>query len=194
MPQDRPERPDLPDLPDRPVGELTKAIAAGSGEALTWLYRSRFDTLVAFARTRTRRDEAFCLDLVQETFLRVIRSLPTLDSEAQLDAWLLRTLERCAIDALRREQRRRRREDAAGARNPDGRGGSAHGRGEEPAGLRERLSLLPSATRDLLEARFRFGWTLSRIGATIGLAPGAVDGRISRALDRLRAELDDDHA
>ena len=190
MPQDRPDR------TDRPVGELTRAIAAGSGEALTWLYRSRFDALVAFARTRTRRDEAFCLDLVQETFLRVIRGLPALDTEAQLDAWLLRTLERCAIDALRREQRRRRREDAAKATEtgPDPPGVRTHEQRADAVGVRERLSLLPSAVRDLLEARFRFGWTLARIGAAVGLAPGAVDGRISRALDRLRTELDDDHA
>lgn len=181
--------PDRPDRPDRSIGELTSAIAAGSGEALTWLYRSRFDRLVCFARARTRRDEGFCLDVVQETFLRVIRSLPALDTEAQLDAWLLRTLERCALDALRRERRRRRREG-------DQRDAASQSSSSALDSIRviERLSSLPAATRDLLEARFRFGWTLSRIGAAMGLAPGAVDGRVSRALDRLRMELDDDHA
>lgn len=175
--------------PERSIRELTRAVASGDGAALAWLYQSRFDRLHALARRRTGRDEAFCLDVVQETFLRVIRSLPTIAEEPQLDAWLGRTLERCALDALRAERRRRRREvKSEGARGErDGTIGAAAG-----DGAAARLAALPAATRDLLEARYRFGWTLGRIGELVGLAPGAVDGRISRALDRLRKELDDE--
>jgi hypothetical protein len=35
--------------------------------------------------------------------------------------------------------------------------------------------------------RHRLGWTLERIGAVVGLAPGAVDGRLRRIIGRLRA-------
>jgi RNA polymerase sigma-70 factor (ECF subfamily) len=180
------------------IRTLTRAIRAGDGAALEQLYRARFDRLHAAARSRTRRDEAFCLDLVQEVFLRVIRALPVLDSEAQLDAWLVRTLDRCAIDALRRECRMRRRERAHGAARASAAegpgGGSLLSRAPDAGALLDRVSALPAAAKSLLEQRFRFGWTLQHIGLAAGLAPGAVDGRIARALDRLRKELDDDEA
>jgi len=34
--------------------------------------------------------------------------------------------------------------------------------------------------------RYRFGMTLSAIGERMGIAPGAVDGRIRRTLESLR--------
>jgi len=178
------------------VRARTRAIRDGDGAALEELYKARFDRLFATARSRTRRDEAFCLDLVQEVFLRVIRALPVLDSEAQLDAWLLRTLDRCAVDALRRELRLRRREQV----HCEGRAISAEQAGvvspaENPfpelGAILDRMAALPAATRSLVEERFRFGWTLQRIAAAVGVAPGAVDRRIARALQRLRRELDD---
>jgi len=172
----------------RSIAELTRSIPRGDPEALTWLYRSRVDRLMAHVRARTRRDENFCLDAVQETFLRVIRMLPPLDTEAALDAWLLRTLDRCALDALRGEARRRRRETGR-ASEPSASSSSAR---IDEAALGRRLAALPSTTQQLLEARYRFGWTLARIGAWVGLAPGAVDGRITRAIERLRKELDDE--
>jgi len=179
----------------RSIAELTRSIRRGDPEALTWLYRSRVDRMVAHARSRTHRDESFCLDAVQETFLRVIRSLPKLDSDAALDAWLLRTLDRCALDALRTEARRRRREAAhdrpTSTRPADSRGDSTAS-SDDGATLDDRVAALPTATRSLIEARFRFGWTLARIGSWVGLAPGAVDGRIARAIERLRKELDDE--
>ena len=38
----------------------------------------------------------------------------------------------------------------------------------------------------LLTMRYRFGWTLQRIGAAVGLKPGAVDGRLARLVAALR--------
>ena len=66
--------------------ELTRAIAAGDSRALEALYRSHFDLLHAFIRRTTRRDESFCLDIIHDTMLRVIRSIPVLESGEALDA------------------------------------------------------------------------------------------------------------
>lgn len=174
------------------IRALTAAIRAGDPAALERLYRDRFDPLLAMARSRTGRDESFCLDVVQETFLRVIRKLPILADEAQLDAWLLRTLERCALDAFRRDIRRGRRE-AALEQPPSEAAGAREARGEHPR-LSSVLSRLSPDEIDLLVGRFRFGWTLREIGASLGVAPGAVDGRITRLLERLRRDLVDDPA
>ncbi len=49
---------------------------------------------------------------------------------------------------------------------------------------------IDAETRDLLVHRFALGRTLSQIGGLFGLAPGAVDGRITRALRTLRRRAD----
>ena len=69
------------------VQSTTAAVARGDRGALAELYERWFDECYRIARGLTRRDESFCLDVVQETMLRVIRSLRRLETEAQLRAW-----------------------------------------------------------------------------------------------------------
>jgi DNA-directed RNA polymerase specialized sigma24 family protein len=49
-----------------------------------------------WARRATGRDEAFCLDVVQDAMMRIIRSLKPLQSERQLRGYL-----RAATQSLR---------------------------------------------------------------------------------------------
>jgi RNA polymerase sigma-70 factor (ECF subfamily) len=180
----------------RPPGatlELTRAVAGGDAAALTRLYEDWFGRMHAEARRTTGRGEDFCLDVVQDAMLRVIRRLPPLDSEARLGAWLRRTVRSCAYDRLRREARRRRREEA----RPAPEAGAATS-AEQAAELAERLEWLRArlaetdgGALDLITMRHRFGWSLARIGAALGLKTGAVDGRVSRALRALRAGAED---
>ncbi len=57
---------------------------------------------------------------------------------------------------------------------------------EQRRWLEERLAEIDGSSRALLMMRYRFGWTLARIGRELGLTPGAVDGRLARLLARLR--------
>ena len=54
---------------------MTSAMAAGDGGAVEAFYRRYFDRLYAEARRATRRDESFCLDVVQESVLRIVRTV-----------------------------------------------------------------------------------------------------------------------
>ncbi len=170
------------------VSVRTRAIAAGDRDALASMYREWFDAMYRAARRVSGRDEAFCLDVVQDAMLRVIRGLPTLETRRDLWCWLRTVVRCCACDRLRAEARRRRRELAV-----------APGRREAPVGpealpaleeraarLRARLERLDDRNAQLLVMRYRFGWTLERIGESLGLGPGAVDGRLRRAAARLR--------
>jgi RNA polymerase sigma factor (sigma-70 family) len=169
--------------------DLTRAVGAGDAAALTRLYEDWFDRLHDEARRATGRGEDFCLDVVQDAMLRVIRGLPPLESEARLAAWLRRTVRSCAYDRLRREARRRRREEARAA--PEGGGGTvaeAAELAERLEWLRARLAEADGGALDLITMRHRFGWSLARIGAAVGLTTGAVDGRIGRIVRGLRAD------
>jgi len=176
-------------MPHDRTSRLTRAIHEGDPRAFGAFYDGWFDRLAADARRMTGRDEAFCLDLVQDVMLKVVRSLPVLESEPALAGWLRRTMRRAAIDRLRSERRREARERRH-ARLPQRRATPAPDqeieRTEDRGVLAALLAELDPAERELLAMRHELRWTLARIGDALGLSPGAVDGRLARITGRLR--------
>src|SRR3954447_15947319 len=85
-------------------------MAAGNEDAVETFYRRYFDWLYAQARRATRRDESFCLDVVQDAVLRIIRTVRCVRSDGQLRAWLRLVVQTTALDHLRSERRRTHRE------------------------------------------------------------------------------------
>lgn len=172
--------------------DLTRRIAKGDHDALADFYDRWFERVLAMARHGTRRDEPFCLDVVQETFLRAIRSMKPIPSERDLAAWLNRIAASAARDAIRKERRARERERAAATRGADRRRAAPDEPADLPAWTRAAMATLDPADANLILLRIARGWTLARIGAHVGLSPGAVDGRITRALARLRRAAPDE--
>lgn len=168
----------------RTVRDITTAIASGDSEAFSRFYRQWFGAALAEARRASGCDEQFCLDVVQNTMLRVIRSLKPMDTEAALRAWMRVVVQSCCADLLRTERRRMKRERNAAAASPQA---LARDLDDRLAWLREQLMTIEPEQRHLLAMRYRMGWTLERIGRALGIKPGAVDGRINRSLASLRA-------
>jgi RNA polymerase sigma factor (sigma-70 family) len=166
--------------------ELTAAIASGDTEAFSRFYQQWFDFACREARKVSRRDEQFCLDIVQETMMRVIRSIKPMDSEPAVERWLNMVIRSRCIDRIRRDCRRSRREFAHGVDNGTVDAAAASELSEQELWLHEQLASLDAEQIQLLDLRFRLGWTLQRIGRFLGMKPGAVDGRISRSLAALR--------
>jgi RNA polymerase sigma factor (sigma-70 family) len=174
------------------IQALTSAIASGDTEAFARFYRQWFDFVygeTARAAGFRARDEQFCMDIVQETMLRVIRHLRPMPTEADLRRWLRVVVQSCCYDAFRRELRRRQHERSAA--NREAAAACTHELHEQLHWLREQLAALPPDQVNLLSMRFRLGWTLQRIGEALGLKPGAVDGRIARTLSQLRRNSGD---
>jgi RNA polymerase sigma factor (sigma-70 family) len=166
----------------RSVHELTSAIASGSADAFTEFFQTHFEAMYADARRMTRRDEAFCLDVVQDAMIRVIKSMKSMDSQDHLRRWLRIVVGACAYDCLRQEVRRRRRE----AQPRPGSDGTTREIQDQLEWLWDQFTRLDEGSTHLLVLRYRLGWTLQEIGAVLGLTTGAVDGRLSRILISLR--------
>ncbi len=186
-----PEGPD-PARDSRPPGgwdvaRLTRGIRRGDAAALDHFYRAWFDRLYARARGLTRRDESFCLDVVQETVLRVIRGVRPMDTDAQLERWLARVVHTSALDLLRRESRRTARERRrAGEPGSVQSGADAAAQAERIAWLHASLARLPPAERTLLGFRFGRSRTLEASGAAAGVSGDTAHGQVRRAIARLR--------
>ncbi len=156
------------------------AKAAAPCELERW-YRAEFDRMVALARAFTGRDEAFCLDVVQDVTLRVarrVRSIPTGGGGA---AWTATLVRRAAIDRLRADRRRTSRE--ASVARADG-ASPTLGWDERVAMVRAAFAGLSADERDLLVQRFVRDSTLRALAGDG--SPHAVHGRIRRVLARAR--------
>ncbi len=175
------------------VVSLVEGIAKGDTAALGVFYEEWFDRAFDLTRTLTGRDESFCLDVVQDAMMKVIRKLrPALGitTRAALDAWFARVVHTTAIDQLRREARRRRRE--LGRTEPGAHAG-AHASADELAHLDERIKWVAAEVRHLdsretsmVVMRYGQDRSLESVGAEHGMTVGATHGRFRRLLERLR--------
>lgn len=173
-------------MPEQPldndwVRRTTAAVAKGDRAALAVLYEAWFDRCFSVARSITRRDESFCLDIVQDSMLRVIRSLPRLQTREQLEAWMIRTVHTSALDRLRKDSRRLRREISRGRAESTM---QASATDDTIAWVLAKLAEMPD--RSLVGLRVAQGKSLEAVGTAAGISGDAAHGRIRRALERLK--------
>jgi RNA polymerase sigma factor (sigma-70 family) len=174
------------------IERLTAAMAAGDEGAVETFYRRYFDWLYAQARRAARgRDDAFCLDVVQDAVLRVIRTVRGgCASEAQFRGWLRLVVQTSAYDRLRSERRTQRRELVAAAMRDETvlSGCDEVDDADQIGHLRAQIARLDPVLVTMIEMRFERRWTLRRIARAMGMSIGSVDGRLRRALARLREQ------
>ncbi len=159
----------------------TRAEAAFSG-----LVRRYTNLVFSIAKRRTS-DELLAQEVTQIVFIRLAKTPPLLNSEAQLLAWLHRTTVHVSIDLWRSETRRRAREHDVVAMQTD--------RTEEVAWkemtpvLDEALDGLNETDRQVILLRFFEQKTMAELGREFGVTEDAAKMRVSRALERLRTQL-----
>jgi RNA polymerase sigma-70 factor (ECF subfamily) len=168
------------------VKNLTAQMSAGNEHAVEIFYRKYFNWLYAQARRATRRDEAFCMDVVQETVLRIIRTIRPVESENQLLAWLRLVVHTTAWDLLRSERRRQTRETVVVAMHAGSRQRDDPPDEMQQDWLKQKIAQFDPQLARIIELRYSQQWTLTRIAGLMGLSLGTVDGRIRRALKHLR--------
>jgi RNA polymerase sigma factor (sigma-70 family) len=159
---------------------ISAGVARGDGASLDRLYRAWFDRAFGLARRFTRRDEAFCLDIVQEAMLRTIRALKPQPTGAALDGWITLAVRSASVDALRREARRAARESRREVIG-SARSGACSAERAELIELMARLDELDPAEAELLRRRFG-GVTLRGLAQATGTTTGAAHGQVRRAL------------
>ena len=177
-------------------GETTDRIARGDRQAFEIYYRHYFEFMYAEARRVTRLDEASCLDIVQDAMLKVIHSIKRIDNEKSLSGWSRAVVRNTAFDRLRRLRRQSFAPQTI--TDPLPADLTATGSGETQARefelrarelwLEQELLELPADIQRLFELRYRLGWTLKRIAQSLGFKTGAVDGKLRRAIEKLRAK------
>jgi RNA polymerase sigma factor (sigma-70 family) len=160
----------------------TRGTGRGEQAAFEALYRAWFERVFAFARGLTRRDESFCLDVTQDVMVRAAKSIPELQTEAELGAWMTRAAVSASVDLIRREERRKRRE----AQSMVNAAAQVRADSDSLRWLRGAVAELPEVDQLLLMQRIANGVTLQEAGASVGIGEHAAHGRVRRALGKLR--------
>lgn len=138
-------------------------------------------------------------ELLQETFLRVVRTIDGYEHSGRFESWLFRIAANAARDRARQMARRNEPaeldEDRGGRRALAGGGGDPAGRlaaRESGQRLAAALARLPEPDREILLLRHYSELPFREIAELLGIPLGTALARAHRALQRLRAELADE--
>ena len=186
------------ELPDE---ELVRRAVSGSAEAVEELVRRHRRPIYNLALRMVGPDEA--ADILQETFLEMVRSLDRFRGEASIRSWLYRVAANRCLDLLRRRKRRPSFSledllESGGDRalgNPDNI--PDPDRIGERQSIEKALNELPTLQRAVVILRDVQGLSYEEIARALDVPAGTVKSRLARArshlADRLRegSELSD---
>jgi RNA polymerase sigma-70 factor (ECF subfamily) len=125
-------------------------------------------------------------DVVQETWIGVIRGLRGLRDPAQFPAWIYGTATRKCADAIRANNRRRRLDaQAAGESARPMESLTA----EQQIDLATAIRGLPPIHRAAVHLFYREELSVEEIASVLGIPAGTVKSRLHHARDALRRQL-----
>jgi RNA polymerase sigma-70 factor (ECF subfamily) len=168
---------------ERRIRRLVTAAQAGDREAMHGLYVSFAPGLRAYLARIVGRHDAE--DVTQQVFAKLMGELPSYRAgEAPFSAWLMRVARNLAVDHLRRS----RLVPCAEVR---GRETLADDSGREcTASLREALSGLPPAQREVLLLHHLVGLSAGEIADSLGRSVHSVHCLHNRGRSAARTALD----
>jgi RNA polymerase sigma-70 factor (ECF subfamily) len=172
--------------------EVIAAVSAGDRDA----FRLLVDRYGALAQRTARLlgAGADADDVVQESFVRAYRALPTFRAGEPFRPWLLRIV----VNQAHNAHRGRTRAEAAigrlaGLRDPlpaDAPADAAIS-GERRRDLLAALARLRPTDREVLTLRFLLELSEAETATALDVAPGTVKSRTARSLGRLRDAMND---
>lgn len=190
--------------PQPNVVPIIKQVLAGNRDAfeeIVFLYR---DQVYATCRQLTRNNED-AMDVAQDVFVRVYRSLSSFKGNARFSTWLHRIILNTSVDYIRREKKHNKNRvmDAAeddSAMRPDRRATEGSSRetqrsavlqGELNQQIMGAVAQLSSRQRDVFLLRYYQDLSLKEISEVLRCSEGSVKRHLFRAQSRLRELLKD---
>jgi RNA polymerase sigma-70 factor (ECF subfamily) len=186
------------DLTDRELAG--RVLAQGDERAFRALYRRHSPRAYAMALRSLDGASDLADDVLQEAWLRAVRSLDGFEWRSAFGSWLCSIVLNCAREQRRRLGRRSRRELPAPAPRSDASHGgalpeAAPARSTRIATVGDRIDLqralaeLPDGYRTVLTLHDVEGYTHAEIGEMLGIAPGTSKSQLHQARRAMRRML-----
>ena len=172
--------------------ELALGVQRGSADDLAALVERHHGPLLGYLYRMTGGDRPLAEDLVQETFLRVLRSIGQYQHPRPFKPWLYAIATNLARDHYKRAETRY----TVG----EGNEGLARGQAvlpearvlaeEEAERVAAAVTALPAGQREAVVLRYYQSLSLAEIAEALGVPLGTVKSRLHLGLRRLRAMLE----
>lgn len=169
--------------------ELIALAAEGDGDAYASLVRAHQDIAFRTAMLITQ-DAAEAEEAAQDAFVKAWRALPRFRRGEPWRPWLLTIVANEARNRRRSAGRRSALALRAEPPRPDRSAEAAVLAAETRGALLSALSRLREDDRLVLACRYVLELSEAETAAALGVRPGTVKSRTSRALGRLRQEVD----
>ena len=145
----------------------------------------RFSRYVYAISTQAfRLSEHDAEDVFQEVFTRVYERLPSLRSDDAIRPWIGQMTRNCCLDRIRAGGREVVLEEVDEVEADD-----EIAELDEAFAVRQGLATLTEECREVLDRFFCRDESYRTIGDELGIPPGTIASRISRCLDKLRAQF-----
>lgn len=181
--------------------QLMLAFQRGDAASFEVLVRRHRQPVFAFI-LRSTVNAARAEDLLQETWLKVLRGARDYQPKARFKTWLYTLARNLCVDSARKESHRRTETlDAPARGGDDGRSlgetvpdagaqpeRGAFNRGVRPL-LEQALASLPTEQREVFVLREFSGVTFKEIAEVTGVPENTVKSRMRYALESLRRQL-----
>lgn len=182
----------LPTPDTLPDEDLARAIQRGDARALNTLVERHHASLLGYLYRMTGGDRPLAEDLVQETFLRVLRSIRQYHSAQRFKPWLYTIATNLARDHFKRADTRRTDPIQTGTLSlPDPNQPEptflAH---DDARQVIAALAQLPDLQRETVILRYYQDLSLAEIAETLNIPVGTVKSRLSIGLNRLKDLLE----
>jgi RNA polymerase sigma-70 factor, ECF subfamily len=164
--------------------ELVAAINGGDAAAFEVLYFRHRDWVAALA-CRFTGDSDTALDVMQETFLYLLRKFPGFRLTANLKTFLYPAVRNLSIAARRKAARY---QATLAELDQLKHTAAPPAAGAEAADLQFILATLPEEQREVLLLRFVDGLSLAEIADAMNIPLGTVKSRLHNALQTLRQD------
>ena len=166
---------------------LAEAAKRGDPEAFEALIEQTHKAVYGLVyRLVGNHDDA--ADVMQDTYLRIWRSLRSYRGDAAFATWAYRIAANAAMTHLKRRSREAEAVDPADLAHLERAPTQAEAPAESEA-LDRALARLPMPMRTVLVMKDVYGFSLAEIAKQVGATEGAVKVRVFRARRRLAEEL-----
>ena len=183
------------ELEDR---QLIQLIAQGEKEALEELY-ARYSTSVYSLARFMLRHEALAEEASQDVFLNIwLKASSYNPDRGEPRAWIMSVAHHRVVDIIRSRRRNITMTDPKDYETLDLLPSSQMPTAEEAVlnlereRIRRALSILPEAQREVIVLAYFHGLSQSEIAEKLGQPLGTVKTRVRLAMQKLRAELEED--
>ncbi len=174
---------------NRLVSRAVKQAQEGDRQALGFLYAHYADNVYGYVRSIVR-DHHEAEDVTQHVFAKLIKVIGSYEErEVPFFAWVLRVAHNVAVDHIRQQQRLIPVEEVRSEGvHPPTQGGDPAGGGQMNT-LRDALSTLPQAQREVLVLRHFAGLSPPEIATRTGRSEGSIHALHHRGRRTLKAVL-----